>query len=227
MKYISIVGASLLHGIARLAESLLRCLEREAISKFREASPRHDENAYSVSICVLIVASVESAVTRFRYLSEGLEFTPGSAFNWLGESFPEKKVVADELAFIRGSILHNHLYELEQAHDDGTFDLENIKKRHASGDGKYEKLADADTQRTRLLKINVIPSQVRMSDAIRVLNASLDLIGIMEEKSDGRLSFVDTHVELNGKSGLTLERLISQLTERLLAYDPLYASDLV
>jgi hypothetical protein len=223
-KQISIVGASFFHSIARLCEALLRCLQRDAVARFDQVMPRHDENAYSITICALAIASLESAVYRTHYSeNNSLVFEiRGGPFAWLGSEFKAKENVLNELAFVRGSIVHNHLYEIEQSLVDGEQKIISIERRLASGDGKHQKYVNSTTHKTNQSQINVVPSLIRMSDAIKVLAAVADLLSELQKKAPGHISFMNVRFELGTERGLTLNDLISRLTSRLEAYDSNY-----
>ena len=223
---ISVVGTKFFHGIARLCEAVLCDLERDRVAKQIEESPRHDENAYCISICTLASASIESAVTRLLFLeNRRIDFKKVEPFKWLGEIYPKKLFVADELAFIRGAILHNHLYQMEQNWSDETPSIKNIRKRPASGDGKYENNVDPISNKTKCLKINAVPSRIRFIDMIIFLNATSDLLNLMEKRSNNELGFSSSRVELGSDRGLTLENLVAVLCKRLTSYDPTYEID--
>ncbi len=218
--HISIVGAAFFHGIAVLCQSLMHCAVRGAVAKHEEPIPGHDENAYCISICVLAIATIESAETRARFLEEGLEFSAHKGqFSWLCKKFPAKKTIADELAFVRGSILHNHLYKIKQVWVDDKPTITYIQKRSASGDGKFEKFVDPETYKTKTLGINVIPSQIRFIDVIHVLNAVNCLLSVLNEHSKDQLGFVNVRIEIGKKKGLKLSDLIQLLTECLAGYE--------
>jgi hypothetical protein len=223
-KHLSIVGASFFHSIARLCEALLRSLERGGVARFEEELPRADENAYSITVCALAIASLESAVYRTHYSkNNSLEFElRDGAFAWLGSEFKAKQNIVNELAFVRGSILHNHLYEIEQNWGDSKPTIINIKRRSASGDGKHQKYVDSTTHKTNQSQINVVPSLIRMSDAIKVLAAVADLLSELQKNKLGNISFMNVRFELGTERGLTLNDLISRLTSRLEAYDSNY-----
>ena len=221
-KYVSSISTSFFHSIARLCESLLHCIERNAVACFNEISPRHDENAYCISICILAVASVESAILRTCHIEEGPEFNSNKPFFWLAEKLPREKNKINELAFIRGSLLHNHLYEMEQVWKDDKPTIQNIQKRPASGDNKYDQNVNSCTHKTIQLGINAIPTQVRLADVILVLCAVTDLLFALEDRSKGKLAFRSVRVELNSTRSLTILDLINTLRSRLETYDPVY-----
>jgi hypothetical protein len=223
-KHLSIVGTSFFHGIARLCEALLRSLEHGGVARFEEELPRADENAYSISICALAIASLESAIYRTHYSkNNSLEFElKDGAFAWLGSEFKNKHNIVNELAFVRGSILHNHLYEIEQNWVNSKPTIINIKRRSASGDGKHQKYVDSTTHKTNQSQINVVPSLIRMSDAIKVLAAVADLLSELHKSTLGNISFLNEQFKLGKKTGLTLNDLISRLTSQLEEYDSDY-----
>ena len=217
--HVSIIGASFFHGIAALCQFLLQCADRDSIARSDESMPRHYENAYCISICVLAIAAVESAETRIRFLEEGLEYSaPNGQFTWLCKEYPTKKIIADELAFVRGSILHNHLYKIEQGWVSDKRIISNIQKRAASGDGKFDKFVDPTTYKTKALDINVIPSQIRFLDVIHVLDAVSDLLSVLNDRSKEQLGFMSVSIALGNERGLKLGDLILRLKKRLETY---------
>ena len=225
-QFISVIGTKFFHGIARLCEAIIRDLERGYISKQIDSSPKHDENAYCISVCTLASASIESAVMRLLFLeNKSIHFKKVEPFKWLGEAFPQKLSVTDELAFIRGAILHNHLYQMERDWSDETPSLKNIQKRPASSDGKYEKNVCIITNKTKCLRINAVPSQIRFIDMIIFLSATSDLLNLMEKRSNNELGFSSSRLELGSDRGLTLENLVCVLCTKLTSYDQLYKID--
>ena len=191
-QYVSIVGASFFHSIARLSEALIRCADRKAIAYPHESAPRYYENAYCISIFVLAIASLESAIIRVRYSKDGLEFPSGNPFDWFTINYPHEKANVGELAFIRGSILHNHLYSIQQVWVDDKPTITNIQRRSSSGDGKFKRNVNPKTFKTKVLEINVIPSQIRFADVIRGLQAVAKLLLLLDKISERKLGFINT-----------------------------------
>lgn len=219
VELVTIVGTAFFHSIARLCEALFRCFESGAVAHLGEPYPRHDENAYCVSIVVLSIAALESAVTRTRYLEEGIDFEVANWKTWLGNEYPAFEETVKELAFVRGSVSHAHLYSMLKISINEDVKVQVIRKRLASGDGKFENLVNTSTYKTNQLGINVIPDQIRVSDVTLILEKINDILLCLEQRTKGQLGFRNARIELNKESGLTLDTLVCRLNDRLKTYE--------
>ena len=119
---ISIVGTSYFQPVADLIE---RMLKHEPVAN-NSSRTGHYENGYAAAITILLVAILESFVSRVRFL-RNTEVVPGKDVpDQLEIFFPDlpQKAELTEVFLLRNIVVHNHVWHLElgegsePSHDD-------------------------------------------------------------------------------------------------------------
>jgi DNA-binding FadR family transcriptional regulator len=138
------------------------------------------ENGYAVSIVVLAVFVVESAVNRTRYVRN--EHKTESAVDTL------KRLGADDLAsdveelfVIRDVIAHNHVWLAATRWDESAgMALDAAEKLVAYGDQKFSRVVNLTTRLTRRLGLDSFPNRIHRATAVVVLKKMVQTLKFLE-----------------------------------------------
>lgn len=208
-EYVSIIGFSYLYPISILLEAL-DSLDPRGPNEVQASPP---ENGYSVSIIVLTVLLIESAIGRTQYvMGQTAEKHP---LTFVGKAFPtygfEDRL--KELFVVRDAIVHNHVWVARFTLDeeDGMKLVEaNLRKNY--GDGKFTSVMDKRSRTTRQLRINVFPTRICWRDAVVVLKNAIHFLLFLENLDPRYFYISPQRVMYHGNSVLFTD-LIDGLSE--------------
>lgn len=170
---ISCIGISYVEPILHLYKELI-AHNYSGESKIKASSR---ESGYSISIIVLSVLLVESAMNRIKYLERNKEENLKFFENKFREKNPNlyKKLI--EIYILRDLIVHNHIWRISYVYDDN-YDETKIyqklldgygSKRGNKGDRKYNLYVNKKTKKTKFLSLNVNPIKIDTKDVKIVL----------------------------------------------------------
>jgi len=177
---LTIIGSSYLEPISVLLEKL----EKHDKGNSNDVQAGHFVNGFAASICVLSVVFLESYVMRVRYANKATqnEIDNISVPNYIKSLYP-KFPYEDELHevhIIRDILAHNHLWEISYSWDEKKGMVHNSSNKHSSGDKKYRKYVDTNTNLTSKLKLNVSPIKVGSTDAKTVIQTVWNILLFFE-----------------------------------------------
>ncbi len=208
---VSILGSAYFHPLAALTERLLELPPPDPSG--RDGKVPSQENGYAAAICVLAAVCLESWVMRLRY------FVPSHAAAQERFSIDFLKAVypaipnPDELAeviVLRDLLAHNHVWEILRGWDDTyVISVQAATKDPMSGDKKYMKYVDLTTRKTRLLRLNILPTAVDRDDAKVVLNKMWSALMFFESQDKSLVFVSHTPFMFRGKKSY-FERMLAQ-----------------
>lgn len=169
-KIISCIGIHYIEPILRLYEELIS-FNYTGDSRIK-VSPR--ENGFSVSIIVLSVLTIESALNRIRYIKKdstqqnNLNFFKNK-FNHLGLKLNLYNKLA-EIYVLRDIIAHNHIWKISYTLNDRYDETKVYQKLlKGYGDKKYNDHVNKKSKETKILKLNINPIKIGIKDVNIVL----------------------------------------------------------
>jgi hypothetical protein len=192
-RYVSFIATNFLFPLTKLLEALDE-FENEGPNEVQSAPL---ENGFSIGIIVLAVLLTESAIGRTQY-TMGIT-QPRYAF--IKKTFPDNDLPGriEELFVLRDIIVHSHIWEAGVYWDEN-FEMKLIKAEKTRGrdDGKYTNSVDKKTRLTRLLGLNVFPTRICRSDAIKVVKSVMDFLLTLEKKDPNYFRISNQWVKYNG-----------------------------
>lgn len=190
---VTVIASAYFQPIADLVQNLLL---REPGGPFPGGSGVR-ENGYAASTVVLLVAMLESFVSRLRFVrrSEGVaggQSTP----DLLAEYFPELPTKEDlvEVFLLRNVVVHNHIWHLDVSTYEA--ELRAISTPQELGfqtNRHYADVVDVLTRLTRKLGLNVNPTAVDRRDVLKVFRVVWTTLEFMNSKNYG-------HTPLGGRT---------------------------
>jgi hypothetical protein len=170
-RHVSVVGSSYLQPIVDLVTLMLKRVPTE---KADAAGASVAENGYAASICILAIACIESYGMRVRYDQNLLDPTDKLAVPELllavYPDLPHAEHLSEAFS-LRDSICHNHLWHVEVA-DSSSYPrtVTNVAKEAFGGNKRHRRIQDGSRpEKSRRLRLNLIPTCVRRSDARKTL----------------------------------------------------------
>jgi hypothetical protein len=167
---VTIIGDRYCQPIADLVDKLTRNTPTVA----NRYSSGDVECGYSVATILLLVAMLESDVSRLRHVAglEGVTISPKDkhALDVIEAVFPRLSFMKSlkEVYVLRDLLTHNHLWNVDLRFG-GRGGLTWISgvKHVAYGDKKYIDRVNTKTGRTKALKLHVIPTRVDRTDTAK------------------------------------------------------------
>ncbi len=181
--YISVIGPRYFQPIADLIEKML-------ISSDCNTEVSHRENGYAVSIVILLVALLESFISRL-YFCRKEEINPGiNVPDLIITLFPDypDQVKLQEVFIVRNSMIHNHIWHIEvaQSSDEteiSTQTLQTPKDFKRNVKANFDILINRDTQKTIKLQLNACPTSVNRNDVLLVFEVVWNTLNFMNKKN--------------------------------------------
>ena len=188
---ITIVGSNYFQPIADLCESMLKVPSRSS-------EVPHRENGYAASLVVLLVAVLESYVSRLRFVRQNEIASSKSVPELLANLFPDLPNQDElvEVFLLRNMVIHNHVWHLDISTNDA--DPKTIKSPVDLGFGvnkHYRSTVDPATRKTKRLAFPANPSAVNRFDAKKVFELVWSTLSFMSSKDCA-------HTPLGGRSVL-------------------------
>ena len=196
---ISIVGTSYFQPVADLVDSMLK---HEPVSN-NSSRTGHYENGYAAAITVLLIAILESFVSRVRFLRNEEVVTGKDVPNQLTIFFADlpNKAELDEIFLVRNIVVHNHVWHLalggEDEHDATT--LANPKDLKFHTKKTYDMIVDIETRKTRLLGLSASPTSVDRYDVAVVFGVVWKTLKFMNDKNFSHTPLAGQDITFRGK----------------------------
>lgn len=161
---ITIVGTSYFQPIADLIE---RMLKRPA-SADNTTRSGHFENGYAAATTVLLVATLESFVSRVRFLRQAEVVAGKDIPDQLLLFFPSLPNHGElaEVFLLRNIVVHNYVWHLDisSSEQGGPITIANPKDLKFQTRKSYDTIVDLQTRRTSLLALSASPTSVDRYD---------------------------------------------------------------
>ena len=195
---ISIIGDSYLEPI---------CVLLEKLDKFNEqrnngVQSGYYVNGFSVSICLLAVACLESYIMRVRYVLKATqrEIDKDPVSTYLPQNFPDFPYTEEllEIYIVRDVVTHNHLWEFGVNWANGDIDLIGAFNK-SSGDLKYRAQVDLEKRQTKKLSLNINPIKIGKSDAVTVLQTMWRILAYLQDQDLQFCSVTEHYCKFGGK----------------------------
>jgi len=176
---VSILGSGYLQPIADLVDRSLRwpATKRNAVNAL------YYDNVYATSIILLLAASMESYAVRLRYLRGPAPKNQGvTVATYIKHVFPDFRLVKalTEVFVIRDAIFHNHLWKVEFTWRPTVLKSASLVPHRE--DKKFRATVNMQTQRTRTLRLHIVPTRVDRRDALKVLDVVWKSLLFLEGK---------------------------------------------
>ena len=195
---VTIIGDSYFEPICTLLERLEGFNEHEK----SEVQSGFFVNGFSVSICLLAVACLESYVMRVRYVNKAsqndIDKVPVVRYlPKLYKDFPYRDDL-NEIYILRDIVMHNHLWELGFTWNDDGMKLTSADKK-SSGDKKFFANVDVNKRKTAKLGLSVNPIKVGKSEVFKVLRTMWKILIFLEKKDRNQCYVSAAHYRYKGK----------------------------
>jgi hypothetical protein len=201
-KSVSILGSGYFQPVADLVERSLKW----PVTKRGSVNALYYDNIYATSVILLMIASLESYVTRLRYfhqsVASGQRLTVAKYIKRIFRDFRSEKAVT-ELFVLRDAIFHNHLWEIGFTWRPVTMHSANLLP-HLE-DRKFKAAINYTTRRTRNLRLHLVPTQVTRRDALKVIDVVWKVLLFLEHKNRMYCYVSDDHVPFRGRMRLFCE----------------------
>jgi len=208
---ISIVGGAYLQPIADLVERLRALSPRQGVD---DVHVGRFENGYAAAVCLLSVVTLESFLMRVCQIKQqGPGLSPVALFQSLYRSYQPDGVLA-EVYIVRNVLAHNHVWQIDYSWgEDGTIE----RHRGAPLIGhfrktNYEQHVDVDVQRTKRLRLHVVPSRVDRRDAALVLKTVWKALEVMDRDDHTACPVSPAFVRI-GSSSIPFAELVQRFCD--------------
>lgn len=195
---VTIIGDSYFEPICTLLERLEGFNEHEK----SEVQSGFFVNGFSVSICLLAVACLESYVMRVRYVNKASQkdIDKVPIVKYLPKLYKDFPYIDDlnEIYILRDIIMHNHLWEIGFTWNDNGMELTGANKK-SSGDRKYSTNVDMNKRKTTKLGLTVNPIKVGKSEVFKVLQTMWKILIFLEKKDRNQCYVSSAHYRYKGK----------------------------
>jgi hypothetical protein len=163
----------------------------------------HFENGYAAAIVVLLVAILESFVSRLRFLRNG-EVVPGKDVpEQLGVFFPDlpHKAELSEVFLLRNIVVHNHVWHLAlgDGTDAGATTLATPKDLRFQTKKTYDSIVNVAERKTVVLGLSASPTSVDRYDVGVVFAVVWKTLVFMNEKNFSHTPLAGQAVKFGGK----------------------------
>lgn len=213
---VTVVGSAYFQPIADLVENL----SRRPAPDLNPSGTSHRENGYAASICVLLVAVLESYTARLRFVRNDVPNAAANSTPDLLEKYfpdlPDKKELV-EVFLLRNLLLHNHIWHIDVSDVDaqGAPTLATPMELGFHTNKHYEDVVDMSRRKTKTLDLNASPTSVDRSDAQKVFRIVWSTLSFMGGKNASHTPLSGRTVRYEGKF-----RQIEELIEELKRYRP-------
>jgi hypothetical protein len=196
---ISIVGTSYFQPVADLIE---RMLQHEPVAD-NSSRTGHFENGYAAAITVLLVAILESFVSRVRFLRT-TEVVPGKDVpDQLEVFFPDLPYKAElsEVFLVRNIVVHNHVWHLAlgEGTNPGATTLSTPKELRFQTKKTYDSIVNISGRKTVVLGLSASPTSVDRYDVGVVFGVIWKTLVFMNGKDFSHTPLAGQAVKFGGK----------------------------
>ena len=196
---ITIVGTSYFQPIADLIE---RMLQRPSAADNTTQSG-HFENGYAAASTVLLVATLESFVSRVRFLRNGEVVSGKDVPDQLLHFFPDlpNHEELSEVFLLRNIVVHNHVWHLDVSavEERGVATIATPKDLKFQTKKTYDAIVDVITRKTVLLGLSASPTSVDRYDVGAVFRVVWKTLMFMNEKNFSHTPLAGQTVKFCGK----------------------------
>lgn len=196
---ITIVGHSYFQPIADLIE---RMLKRPA-AEDNSVRANHFENGYAVAVTVLLVAMLESFVSRVRFVRNTEVVSGKDVPDQLLLFFPDlpNKDELAEVFLLRNIVVHNHVWHLDVSaiEERGVATLATPKDLRFQTKKTYDTIVDVDVRRTTLLGLSASPTSIDRYDVGVVFRVVWETLKFMNTKSFSDTPLAGRTVKFGGR----------------------------
>lgn len=180
---ITIIGTSYFQPIADLIE---RMLARPPAADNTTGSG-HFENGYAAATTILLVATLESFVSRVRFLRNADVVNGKDVPDQLLHFFPDlpNHTELAEVFLLRNIIVHNHVWHLDisAVEEHGVPTIASPKDLRFQTKKTYDAIVDLGTRMTVLLGLSVSPTSVDRYDVGAVFRVIWTTLKFMNRKN--------------------------------------------
>ncbi|WP_442763791.1 hypothetical protein [Malikia spinosa] len=196
---ISIIGTSYFQPVADLVE---RMLQHEPVAENSSATG-HFENGYAAAITILLVAMLESFVSRIRFLRNNEVVSERDVPDQLEIFFPDlpHKTELSEVFLLRNIVVHNHVWHLALGESDEpeTKTLATPKQLGFKPKKTYDSIVDVAKRKTVALGLSASPTSVDRHDVGIVFRVVWKTLVFMNEKNFSHTPLAGQAVKFCGK----------------------------
>lgn len=178
---VSVIGSQYFQPIADLLGAFLK----RKSPKPDAVSSGYYEGAYVVSILLLLVAAIESMAARDRHFNS----KPPARKHIPVPEYMKKMygyrghARLSELYVLRDAIFHNHVWILDfLTHESGNRKLLSANRVWWSGNNRLAQRLNPRTHRTKLLRLNTIPSRMDRKDLLKAFDITISVLRFMEQR---------------------------------------------
>jgi hypothetical protein len=195
---ISIIGSQYFTPIAELID---KWVTRRPVRRDSVGAPFF-EGGYAVATIILLVAALESFVARDRFFSK---HQPLNRFVAVPEYMKEiyryrgYKRLSD-LFVVRDAIIHSHVWVQKYAiSDSGRRRLLSANRKSWSGNNRLEQRLNSKTYRTKLLRLNAIPSRMDRTDVVKTFEVVFAALRFLEKRGANHIPVLPFPVQHQGQ----------------------------
>jgi uncharacterized protein YutE (UPF0331/DUF86 family) len=196
---ISIVGTSYFQPIADLVERMLK----KPAAADNTARSGHFENGYAVAITILLVATLESFVSRMRFFRMAEVVSEKDVPDQLLHFFPDLPNYDElkEVFLLRNIVVHNHVWHLDVSavEERGVATIANPKDLKFQTKKNYDAIVDLATRRTALLGLSASPTSVDRYDVGAVFRIIWTTLQFMNRNNPSHTPLAGRTVRFDGK----------------------------
>jgi len=178
------------------------------------------ENSYSCAVVVLSVIAFESAIRGYYAMKGSSKQTSApKLFSQLTKDKKNGKTLAEhvnEIFVIRDVIVHNYIWKGKVRNDnvEGLVWEEGPKMANGFGRKRYEEAVADESNQTKNLGLNVIPTKIWRQDAYIVLQTVCEALVFMEQFPGGNIGFSSHHFKFRGQN-LLIQDIASSLIKKM------------
>ena len=196
---ITIVGTSYFQPVADLIE---RMLQRPAAEE-SVVGASHFENGYAAAITVLLVAMLESFVSRVRFLRNNEVVNGKDVPDQLHLFFPDlpNKSELAEVFMLRNIVVHNHVWHLDisDVEEQGAPTLATPKDLKFQTKKSYDAIVDVGARKTTHLGLSASPTSVDRYDVGAVFSTVWKTLEFMNGKNFSHTPLAGQAVKFRGQ----------------------------
>jgi hypothetical protein len=210
---VSVIGSQYFQPIADLLASLLK----RKTPRSDAVSSGYYEGAYVVSMLLLLAAAVESMIARDRYFNKKAAARKHTAVPELLKELHGYRGYArlSELYVLRDAIIHNHVWVLQfVTRKSGSRKLLSASRVSWSGNNRLGQRLNQRTRRTKLLRVNAIPSRMDRHDLLKALDVAFAAFRFLERRGANPVEILRTTVSFQG-ANVPFSRLRDALANAL------------
>jgi hypothetical protein len=194
---VSVIGSQYLQPIADLLGAFLK----RKPPKSDTVGSAYYEGAYVVSILLLLVAVVESMAARDRHFNANAPARKHTAVpEYMKELYRYRGYARlSELYVIRDAIFHNHIWVLQiLTRASGTRKLLSANRVYWSGNDRLTQRLNSRTFRTKLLRLNAIPSRMDRKDLLKAFDVAISSLRFLEQRGAKPVQILRTIIGFQG-----------------------------